>query len=37
VSESLFSRPGPRSAKAVEQLARFLHPEAWEKQGPEKD
>jgi iron complex transport system substrate-binding protein len=33
VSESLFSRPGPRSAEAVEQLARFLHPEAWEKQG----
>ena len=30
--ESLFSRPGPRSAQAVEQLARFLHPEAWEKQ-----
>jgi iron complex transport system substrate-binding protein len=33
VDESLFSRPGPRSAEAVEQLARFLHPEAWEKQG----
>ncbi len=31
VEESLFSRPGPRSADAVEQLARFLHPEAWEK------
>ena len=31
VEESLFSRPGPRSAEAVEQLARFLHPEAWEK------
>ena len=31
VDESLFSRPGPRSAEAVEQLARFLHPEAWEK------
>jgi iron complex transport system substrate-binding protein len=29
VSESLYSRPGPRSAAAVEQLARFLHPEAW--------
>jgi iron complex transport system substrate-binding protein len=29
VDESLFSRPGPRSAEAVEQLARFLHPEAW--------
>ena len=33
VDESLFSRPGPRSAEAVEQLARFLHPEAWEKVG----
>jgi iron complex transport system substrate-binding protein len=31
VEESLFSRPGPRSAAAVEQLARFLHPEAWER------
>ena len=30
VDESLYSRPGPRSAEAVEQLARFLHPEAWE-------
>ena len=44
VDENLYSRPGPRSAEAVEQLARFLHPEAWEKQGsgargqgPEKD
>ncbi len=35
VDESLYSRPGPRSAEAVAQLARFLHPEAWEKrQGP---
>lgn len=33
VEESLFSRPGPRSAEAVEQLARFLHPDAWERQG----
>jgi iron complex transport system substrate-binding protein len=33
VSESLYSRPGPRSAEAVEELARFLHPEAWQKQG----
>ena len=33
VSESLYSRPGPRSAEAVEELARFLHPEAWEKAG----
>jgi iron complex transport system substrate-binding protein len=32
VEEGLFSRPGPRSAEAVEQLARFLHPEAWGKQ-----
>lgn len=32
VDESLYSRPGPRSAEAVEELARFLHPEAWEKQ-----
>ncbi len=29
VEESLFSRPGPRSADAVAQLARFLHPGAW--------
>lgn len=26
VDEQLFSRPGPRSADAVESLARFLHP-----------
>jgi iron complex transport system substrate-binding protein len=32
VDESLFSRPGPRSAAAVERLARFLHPGAWERQ-----
>lgn len=31
VDEKLFSRPGPRSAAAVEELARFLHPEAWAK------
>ena len=31
VDESLYSRPGPRSAEAVEELARFLHPEAWGK------
>lgn len=30
VEEGLFSRPGPRSAEAVEQLARFLHPKAFE-------
>jgi len=29
VEESLFSRPGPRSAEAVEQLARFLYPDAF--------
>jgi len=29
VEESLFSRPGPRSAAAVEQLSRFLHPQAF--------
>jgi iron complex transport system substrate-binding protein len=29
VSESLYSRPGPRSAEAVEELARFLHPEVF--------
>ncbi len=32
VDEGLFSHPGPRSAEAVEQLARFLHPDAWQKQ-----
>ncbi len=31
VDESLYSRPGPRSAEAVAELARFLHPEAWGK------
>lgn len=30
VDESLFSRPGPRAAEAVEQLARFLHPGVFE-------
>jgi len=29
VDESLYSRPGPRSAEAVEELARFLHPEGF--------
>jgi iron complex transport system substrate-binding protein len=33
VDESLYSRPGPRSAETVAELARFLHPEAW---GQEK-
>ncbi|MHB9072810.1 MAG: ABC transporter substrate-binding protein [Desulfobaccales bacterium] len=32
VDERLYSRPGPRSAEAVEELARFLHPEAWGRQ-----
>jgi iron complex transport system substrate-binding protein len=35
VDESLYSRPGPRSAEAVEELSRFLHPEAWKKAGAE--
>jgi iron complex transport system substrate-binding protein len=35
VDESLYSRPGPRSAEAVEELARFLHSEAWVKQSSE--
>lgn len=30
VDEGLFSRAGPRSAEAVEQLAQFLHPEVFE-------
>jgi iron complex transport system substrate-binding protein len=34
VDQSLFSRPGPRSAQAVEELARFLHPQAWEEDRP---
>ncbi len=29
VDESLYSRPGPRSAEAVAELARFLHPGAF--------
>ncbi len=29
VDEQVFSRPGPRSVDAVEQLARFLHPSVW--------
>ena len=31
VDEGLFSHPGPRSAEAVAQLARFLHPEQAQK------
>jgi iron complex transport system substrate-binding protein len=34
VDQSLFSRPGPRSAQAVQQLARFLHPQVWEENRP---
>lgn len=30
VDETLFSRPGPRVAEAVEHLSRFLYPERWE-------
>jgi hypothetical protein len=30
VDEGLFSHPGPRSTAAVELVARFLHPGAWE-------
>lgn len=30
VDEQLFSRPGPRSVDAVEQLARFIHPGLWQ-------
>ena len=33
VSESLFSRPAPRSTEAVEKLARFLHPGAFKSRG----
>jgi cobalamin transport system substrate-binding protein len=29
VDEQVFSRPGPRSVEAVEQLARTIHPELW--------
>jgi iron complex transport system substrate-binding protein len=29
VDEQIYSRPGPRSVEAVEQLARFLHPSLW--------
>ncbi len=29
VDEHIFSRPGPRATEAVEQLARFLHPQAF--------
>ena len=36
VDESLFSRPGPRSAEAVEQLARFLHPRSGREQASTK-
>lgn len=30
VDEQVFSRPGPRNVEAVEQLARFLHPERFQ-------
>lgn len=31
VDEQIFSRPGPRSVDAVEQLSRFIHPKLWGK------
>lgn len=34
VDEQLFSRPGPRSVDAVEQLARFIHPGLWQESQP---
>ncbi|MFZ2087732.1 MAG: helical backbone metal receptor [Desulfobaccales bacterium] len=34
VDQGLFSRPGPRSGQAVQQLARFLHPQAWGEDKP---
>lgn len=30
VDEQIFSRPGPRAVDAVEELARFLHPQAFD-------
>lgn len=36
VDEALYSRPGPRSILAVEQLARFLHPDRFS-MNPDKD
>lgn len=35
VEEAVFSRPGPRSVQAVEELAAFLHPERFKQ--PSKD
>ncbi|MEW6352347.1 MAG: ABC transporter substrate-binding protein [Thermodesulfobacteriota bacterium] len=35
VDEKEFSRPGPRSVDAVEKLAAFLHPEAWNRKKPQ--
>jgi iron complex transport system substrate-binding protein len=34
VDEGRYSRPGPRSVEAVEELAAFLHPEIKDKLGP---
>jgi iron complex transport system substrate-binding protein len=34
VDEYLYSRPGPRCVEAVEQLARELYPEKFEREGP---
>jgi iron complex transport system substrate-binding protein len=36
VNERLYSRPGPRSAEAAEELSRFLHSEAWAKPAEKK-
>jgi iron complex transport system substrate-binding protein len=34
VDEQVYSRPGPRSVGAVEQLARFVHPHLWLEAAP---
>lgn len=34
VDEQVFSRPGPRSVEAVEQLARFIHARIWQEPKP---
>ncbi|WP_416246262.1 ABC transporter substrate-binding protein [Desulfocurvibacter africanus] len=37
VDEALYSRPGPRSVQAVEELATFLHPDRFPKPSSNKD